>query len=88
MCVPALSSLLRSTSICIPKLQESGSGAKLDRLGVRARGIVDDLVGRSSFVHGRFNARERTLKDINFGGLYNEGTVLEYISCGYEASRE
>lgn len=31
----------------------------------------------SSCVCGRFDARERTLKDIEFGGLCNECTVLE-----------
>ena len=34
----------------------SRSGTKLQRLGVRARSMVDDLVSSIGFVYGRFDA--------------------------------
>jgi hypothetical protein len=71
----------------MPKSQASGSCTQLQSLGVRS-GTVDDRVSRSSFVYGRFDACERTLKDVECGGLCNESTLLRHIGCGYEALRD
>lgn len=80
-----LSSMLRITDAEIPgEWQRS----EMTSLGVRARGFVDNLVNSGRVAYSRSDAREHTLMDIELGGLRNKGTILEQISCGYEASRK